>query len=368
MKIRNAISQSKRWRLALDVVGRAMWQMPNSFGIAECLGRHYSLRCVLFHHVADSETDFTRGLGVTTTPQDFESALKFLVKYYTPVSLQDVLAESYGQRVPSRPVLMTFDDAYESVREVAAPLCQKYGVPAVFFVNAGFLDNRRLAFDNLVCYAANVMGLEQIEAAADEVSPAHVDLLSVKDVFNHFVPAISLPTREAFRKALIGRLGADEAQLASAANLYLTTQQLRDLRDFNIDIGNHTYTHVNCRHLTRQDLDGEIDRNKTELEALSGQEVKSFSVPYGSAADLPNDLVTHLECTGHKAAFLVDGVANRSHMDHFGFNRVSVKAVADAELFSEIEILPRFRSIRNWVSSIVSPAADRRISHWETVS
>jgi len=350
------MSRSERWRLALDAVGRAMWQMPNSFGIAECLGRHYSLRCVLFHHVAESETDFTRGLGVTTTPKDFESALKFLVKYYTPISLQDVVAESSGQRLPSRPVLITFDDAYASVREVAAPLCQKYGVPAVFFVNAAFLDNRRLAFDNLVCYAANVMGLDQIRAAADEVSSTdHVDLLSVKDVFNHFVAAISLPTREAFGKALIDGLGIDEAQLANAANLYLTTQQLRDLRDFNIEIGNHTYTHVNCRHLTRHDLDGEIDRNKTELEALSGREVKSFSVPYGSAADLPNDLVLHLKCTGHKSAFLVDGVANQSHMDHFGFNRISVKAAADAELFSAIEILPRFRSIRNRVSSIVSP-------------
>jgi hypothetical protein len=185
----------------------------------------------------------------------------------------------------------------------------------------------------------------------------------VKDVFNHFLPTISLSAREAFRTALADRLGTDECQLATKARLYLTSQQLRDLAAFNIEIGNHTYTHLNCRHLMRrQDLDGEIDRNKTELEALSGQEVKSFSVPYGCVEDLSDELVMHLQRTGHQAAFLVEGLANQPHTDHFRFHRVSVKAVKDAALFSEIEILPRFRTIRNWLSSNLNPSAGGRIS------
>ncbi len=306
---------------------------------------------------------------MTTTCDNFESALRFLTKYYTPVRLQDVLTESNEHKLPLRPVLVTFDDAYASVREVAAPLCKQYGVPAVFFVNAAFLDNRQLALDNLVCYAANVMGLSTINVAADRVTARKgVELLSVEDVFNRFLPTISLAAREAFRKALVELLGTRETELAAQAQLYLTSRQLRDLTGFDFEIGNHTLTHISCRSLTQQDLDGEIDRNKTELEALSGQDVRSFSVPYGCAKDLPDELVVHLQRTGHQAAFLVESIANQPHADRFGLNRVSIKVAGHAAFFSEIEILPRFRSTRNWLWRNLSPSARRRVSHLEPTS
>ena len=95
-------------------------------------------------------------------PGKFEAALRFLTTYYTPVRLQDVLTDCDGRGLPPRAVLVTFDDAYVSVADLAAPLCRKYGVPAVFFVNAAFLDNRRLAPDNLVCYVATVFGMKTI--------------------------------------------------------------------------------------------------------------------------------------------------------------------------------------------------------------
>jgi peptidoglycan/xylan/chitin deacetylase (PgdA/CDA1 family) len=96
---------------------------------------------VLFHDVSETESSFTKGLGVTVTPHNFETALRFLVKHYTPVSLRDVLSNPDGHNLPARPVLVTFDDGYASVCEFAAPICRKYHVPAVFFVSAECLDN-----------------------------------------------------------------------------------------------------------------------------------------------------------------------------------------------------------------------------------
>ncbi|MGD0966613.1 MAG: polysaccharide deacetylase family protein, partial [Candidatus Acidiferrales bacterium] len=109
---------------------------------------------------------------MSITPGKFEAALRFLTRYYAPVRLQDVLTDYDGRGLPPRAVLVTFDDAYASVAEWAAPLCRQFGVPAVFFVNAAFLDNQRLAPDNLVCYVANVWGMETINAAARAVRGA----------------------------------------------------------------------------------------------------------------------------------------------------------------------------------------------------
>src|ERR1035441_6653350 len=153
-------------RAVLNLAAGTLWYAPGSFRIARMFGPRYSLRCVLFHDVSDTESSFTSGLGGTIARKNFEAALKFLTRNYTPVSLQEVLADSEGQRLPPRPVLVTFDDAYASVSEFAAPLCLMFGVPAVSFVNGVCLDNRQLALDNLVCYVANVCGLGTINAAA----------------------------------------------------------------------------------------------------------------------------------------------------------------------------------------------------------
>jgi hypothetical protein len=102
-------------RAVLNLVGKALWRLPGRFGIARLLGPSFSLRCVIFHDISDTESSLTRGLGVTVTRANFEAALTFLTRHYTPVSLQEVLEGSHGRRLPPRPVLVTFDDAYASV-------------------------------------------------------------------------------------------------------------------------------------------------------------------------------------------------------------------------------------------------------------
>jgi peptidoglycan/xylan/chitin deacetylase (PgdA/CDA1 family) len=335
-------------RAALSLAAGTLWYIPGRFSIARFLGPRCSLRCVLFHDVSDTESSFTRGLDGTITRKNFEAALKFITRHYTPVSLQDVIAESGGRALPPRPVLVTFDDAYASVSEFAAPLCSEFGVPAVFFVNAACLDNRQLALDNLVTHVANVFGLATINAATRAVQTSETfELRSLTEVFSRFFPAISPSAREAFRGALVQLAGIKEQELAAEAGLYLTSQQLRDLTTFNFEIGDHTYNHANCRSLSTADFAGEIDRNKAVLEAVSGKKVRSFSVPYGSSADLTRDLVAHLRRSGYEAVFLAESRVNRPRSDRFRLDRTSLRTAGDGALFSEIEILPRLRTVRN---------------------
>jgi peptidoglycan/xylan/chitin deacetylase (PgdA/CDA1 family) len=133
----------KSGQSAVRFVAETLWHMPGSFGIAHMFGPSYDLRCVVFHDVAAKESSFTSGMNVSITPEHFEAMLMFISEHYTPVRLQDVLACSGGEALPPRAILVTFDDAYASVANVAAPLCARYGVPAVFFMNAAFLDNQR---------------------------------------------------------------------------------------------------------------------------------------------------------------------------------------------------------------------------------
>jgi peptidoglycan/xylan/chitin deacetylase (PgdA/CDA1 family) len=342
------LSYNRFRRTAFNLAAETFWRMPGCFGVARLLGPSYSLRCVVFHHISAAESPLTTGMNVSTTPGNFEAALRFLTTYYSPVRLEDVLAEPDGRRLPPRAVLVTFDDAYASVVEVAAPLCFKYGVPAVFFVTAAFLDNRGLAPDNLVCYVANMRGMETIKAAARTVRPTEsLELRSLSDVFGGFFPSITLAEREAFLEALRRMGGINERRLAEETGPYLTTKQLCALASFDFEIGNHTYSHVHCRTLSPGDFGPQIDRNKAELEARSGKKVRSFSQPYGSAKDLTPELAEHLKKSGHEAVFLSESVANRRGADPFHLDRVNPRVDDDGTFFLDLEVLPRLRAGRN---------------------
>ena len=333
---------------ALNLAAAAVWQTPGRFAITRLLGPSYSLRCLVFHNVSATDSPFTRGMDVSIAPNHFEATLKFVVKHYHPVSLQDVLDERGGRRLPPRAVLVTFDDGYASVMDSAAALCSHLKVPAVFFLNAAFVDNHDLAPDNLVCYAASVLGMAKVNEAARCVRNNDVPKLqSLADVFGRFFPAITIPERRRFLDALSDLGGFDGRQLAMQARLYLTSKQIRELASRGFEIGSHTYTHVRCRSLLQQNLALEIDRNKTVLKSLSGREVRSFSVPYGSSADLTRDLAAHLQRSGHKAVFLSESLANPRGADPLRLDRISPATHRDDALFCEMEVLPRLRVIRN---------------------
>ena len=346
----------------MPVIADAFWRMPGSFGAASILGHSYSLRCVVFHNISTSQSPFTAGIRVSITPKKFEAALRFLTAHYVPVHLQDVLTNCDGRGLPPRAMLVTFDDAYASVAEWAAPLCQRFCVPAVFFVNAAFLDNQRLAPDNLVCYIANVLGMETINAAIRAVPGKEtLEVHSLTEVFADFFPAISLAEKESFLDALRKLSGISESRLAKDANLYLTRKQLCDFSSFDFEIGNHTYTHTHCRSFSQQEFVSEVDRNTEELEALSGEKVRSFSLPYGSSKDLTPELAKHLERSGYQAVFLSESVANPLRPDLFQLDRISTCAESDDTLFFEIEVLPRLRGIRNRFLHTSAPGRAARI-------
>jgi peptidoglycan/xylan/chitin deacetylase (PgdA/CDA1 family) len=338
---------SHKWG-TLNLVAKTLWRMPGCFRIARMLGPSYSLRCVVFHHISAVESPFTTGINVRTTPEKFEAALRFLTTYYKPVRLEDVLEDAVGRQLPQNAVLLTFDDAYASVIEVAAPLCRKYGIPAIYFVNAAFLNNKRMAPDNLVCYVANTKGMETINAAVRAVGRTDFfELHSLSEVFSNFFPSITLTEREMFLEALGNLAEINESRMAEESALYLTTEQLCSLASFDFEIGNHTYNHVHCRRLSKAEFREEIDRNRAELEALSGTKVRSFSQPYGASKDLTADLASHLRESGHEAVFLSESVANLRGGDLFRLDRVNPRVQGDDSLFLDLEVLPRLRAVRN---------------------
>jgi peptidoglycan/xylan/chitin deacetylase (PgdA/CDA1 family)/predicted small lipoprotein YifL len=90
------------------------------------------LPCFTYHQVdRKAKTD------ITIKPATFEAQLKTLsdLGFHTITARELVDHQTKGTKLPSKPVLITFDDGWRNQYTQAWPLLRKYGFKATFFVN-----------------------------------------------------------------------------------------------------------------------------------------------------------------------------------------------------------------------------------------
>ncbi len=89
---------------------------------------------VLLYHEIDPAADGSNGAVVS--PETFENHIRALAENgYTAVSPEELTAYvEHGGTLPEKPVLITFDDGYQSNYDYAYPVLKKYGMKATIFV------------------------------------------------------------------------------------------------------------------------------------------------------------------------------------------------------------------------------------------
>ncbi|MBC8004845.1 MAG: polysaccharide deacetylase family protein [Verrucomicrobia bacterium] len=98
-----------------------------------------------WHAVSDQPLPHLAQLYRAPTTKEFERDLDFLLKNYKPAHMDDLVKLS-ANRGRSRKKLFfpTFDDGLASCYHVIAPILRRKGIPAAFFINPSFVDNRDL--------------------------------------------------------------------------------------------------------------------------------------------------------------------------------------------------------------------------------
>ena len=78
-------------------------------------------------------------------------------------------------------------------------------MPAVFFIYVAFLDNKRLAPDNLVCYVVHVHGMSIVNKAIRKVlgDRAARSCNTLAEIFGVLFPSLTLLSRQAFLETLL---------------------------------------------------------------------------------------------------------------------------------------------------------------------
>jgi peptidoglycan/xylan/chitin deacetylase (PgdA/CDA1 family) len=216
------------------------------------LSRTSGIRTLLpYHHVvSDQYLSHIKGLYNYKDTRRFTEDLDWLLSHYQPLH-PDELANSFleNRPLPPKTFLLSFDDGFREVHDVIAPILLRKGVPALFFINPAFIDNKELFYR---CKLSLLL-----EKAAE---PAVFDALS--KYFSLNKPSVPLLRKAVLAIQYPNRLRADE--LGSLADIdfddflqsqqpFLTTEQVQNLSNQGFIFGGHSIDHPAYRYIDQEE-------------------------------------------------------------------------------------------------------------------
>jgi peptidoglycan/xylan/chitin deacetylase (PgdA/CDA1 family) len=174
---------------------------------------------VAFHRVQDTEDP--RGLSIG--PAMFERYCRFFRRHFNVISLRALVSKLERREVLTRDLAITFDDGYRDNFEHAAPVLERLGLPATFFVVSQWISSDVVPWwdrEHNVCHP------------------------------------------------------------------WMTWEQVRSLRQRGFDIGAHTRTHADLGLVDGAAAQWEILGGRLDLEKQLGEPVNLFAYPYGGPHNL----------------------------------------------------------------------------------
>jgi peptidoglycan/xylan/chitin deacetylase (PgdA/CDA1 family) len=175
--------------------------------------------------------------------------------------------------------LLTFDDGYREMAEVVVPILEKRSVPAVFFVNPAFIDNRRMSYRN----KASLI-IERIEKDLHSS-----ELKQISNVLNLHKPAPAELKKTVFSVSYpeIQKLDEIARILEIDFDLYLkeqkpfmTTDQISSIIKKGFAIGSHSMDHPRFQDISFEDQVLQVKRSFDELEQKFHLDLRAFAFPF----------------------------------------------------------------------------------------
>ena len=112
-------------------------------------GDHVEIPILMYHLCMDKIPEGLGGMAVT--PKRLEEHIKALLQAgYTPIHFKEYYDFiTYGEPLPLKPIILTFDDGYENNYTEAFPILKKYEVKATIFINPYTVDNEMGEYSHL---------------------------------------------------------------------------------------------------------------------------------------------------------------------------------------------------------------------------
>ena len=246
-----------------------------------------------YHMVSDVHVPHISHLYQFRTVAEFTADAEFFSRHFEPVTLSDIVDALNGRRTFHRPcVHLTFDDGFREMHDVVAPILQRAGLPATFFLTTAFLDGGGLAHHNVISLL-----LERLKAQDSGSRSARSRLESLLPVpenngmtIEQRMLAIKYAQKPLMR-SLTEALGVDVDQYVRESQPHLSSEQVLAMLRQGFSIGAHSHDHPLYADLTVAE---QLAQTRTSMESLAarfGVEPKSFAFPHTDTG-VPDEFFT----------------------------------------------------------------------------
>ena len=200
--------------------------------------------------------------------KEFEQQLDFYLKYFKPVSLEYI----YENPRPEEKVFhLSFDDGLRSCAEIVAPLLLRKGIPATFFINSGFVDNKELFHR----YKASLVLTEML---------LHPDAEAESLLLENNLTQGNLLKADFSQRSILDEaadlLELDFGTFLAEEKPYLSTAQIKDLSHKGFSIGGHSHKHPEFWKISEKKQFKHVRKSMNWLTENINQKVKAFSFPF----------------------------------------------------------------------------------------
>lgn len=215
-----------------------------------------------YHTVSNNNLPHIKHLYNYRNTKEFINELDFYLKHYIPISLEDLINKNYKQN--KKYFFLSFDDGLREIYDVIAPILLKNGIPATFFINTNFIDNKELFYR----FKASIIFDKYLnENKIKKNTINNIDILNGK--YNN---------EKLNKLAKIFNIDFNDFLLKQKP--YLTTQQISTLIKQGFNIGSHSKGHIEYNTLN---LNKQITETIDSINFLKDQfNIKhtSFSFPF----------------------------------------------------------------------------------------
>jgi peptidoglycan/xylan/chitin deacetylase (PgdA/CDA1 family) len=308
--------------------------------ILDLVARRPCLLVVNYHRIGSCEQNrFDDGV-FSATADAFREQVRYLRANFEIFGQDELLkAASDGFRLKRAAVAISFDDGYRDNHEIAFPILRELGVPAFFFIPTEYVDRPRLPWWDRIAFILKTTSVARLRL--DDPHPLELDLRQTETEaailqFLKFFKTAGRYDEETFFGRLEERAEVAVDPSALGQELFMSWDQIQQLRAAGMGIGSHTHSHRILAYLPKDEQQDELSKSKARLESVLGESVETIAYPVGSTQAFTELTKSLARDVGYRAGFSHYGGINRpGRTDCYDIQRNPV---------DESETFPLFRA------------------------
>lgn len=237
---------------------------------------------LMYHSVCEAKNDRWIDPANRVSAATFEAQVAFLAKRGRVLSLTE-LVDSIGRGVSPKKgtVVLTFDDGYTDNLEVAAPILDRYKLPATLFLPTGYVERAENQW-------ADVLFAALLRRTRHEVSVTELGRVDLRDdraaagarrVIHRKLLEGSYAERTELLRDVLEQLGVGD----DGPRLTMGWDRVRELKAKfpRFEFGLHTRDHIDLRTHRGERARLEIRQSAQDFAKELGAPARFFSFPYG---------------------------------------------------------------------------------------